>query len=211
MLAFEKQVLGFYVTSNPLSHCAEKINLYSTVNSSELDQVDENKSIFIGGMITRTRYNVIKNGKNAGAKMAVFVLEDLQGQVEVVVFPRTLKQCAGLIENDKVVFVKGRVDRKREKPNVLASELIGIDDIGDKIATRVRIDIDSNIVTPEAVAQIKSICLHHQGKSPVYVAVHTDKGKVFASAANSLAVNPDVDFCKKIRHIVGDKNVQLTR
>jgi DNA polymerase III alpha subunit len=115
-----------------------------------------------------------------------------------------------LIENDKVIFVRGRVDRRREKPNVVASELLRPEEAGEKIATKVRIDIDAMGVTAESVAKIKSICLHHKGKSPVYVAVHTDKGRVFAAADKGLAVTPDIEFCKKIKHVAGTRSVQLT-
>ncbi len=211
MLMYEKQVLGFYVTSNPLSHCAETINLYSTVNTSQLSDAGENKQVVIGGMITRIRYNLTKSGKNAGSKMAVFTLEDLQGQVEVVMFPSTLNQFSALLANDKVVFVKGRLDFRREKPNILASELIELDDVADKLAGKVRINLDARDVTKEKVAQIKSICLHHRGRSPVYVAVRTDRGRVYAAADKNLAVNPDPDFCRKIRQLVGAENLQLTR
>ncbi len=211
MLVYEKEVLGFYVTSNPLSHCAETINLYSTVNTSQLAGAGENKQIVIGGMITRTRYILTKSGKNAGSKMAVFTLEDLQGQVEVVMFPGVLNQFAHLLVNDKVVFVKGRLDFRREKPNVLASELIGLEDAADKLAGKVRINLDAADVTEQKVTQIKSICRHHKGKSRVYVAVRTGKGRVYAAADKALAVNPDADFCRKIRHLVGAENLQLTR
>jgi len=87
MLAYEKQVLGFYVTSNPLSHHAEEINDYSTMNTAHLAKSTGEKQVVIGGMVTRIRYNITRNGRNAGAKMAVFVLEDLQGTCEVVLFP----------------------------------------------------------------------------------------------------------------------------
>ncbi|MHC4243087.1 MAG: DNA polymerase III subunit alpha, partial [Planctomycetota bacterium] len=90
MLTYEKQVLGFYVTSNPLSHHAETINIFSTNNSSQLAEALQDRQIVIGGMIARIRYNLTKTGRNAGSKMAVFVLEDLQGQVDVVMFPDVL-------------------------------------------------------------------------------------------------------------------------
>ena len=85
MLTYEKDVLGFYVTSNPLSKHAEEIAVYSTVNTSEL-AAKENQEVIIGGMVTKMRHIVTKNGRNAGSKMAVFTLQDLQGNVEVVVF-----------------------------------------------------------------------------------------------------------------------------
>nr|MBC8217399.1 DNA polymerase III subunit alpha [Planctomycetota bacterium] len=211
MLAYEKEVLGFYVTSNPLSHHAESINAYSTLNSSQLAEANGEKEVVIGGMITKIRYNLTKTGRSAGSKMAVFTLQDLQGQVEVVMFPEVLTGFADVLEPDAIVFVKGKLDYRRERPNVLALELIPLENVRDKLAAKVKIGLDAREVTEERIAQIKSICEHHKGKSAVYVAVRTDKGWVHTAADKELSVNPDLDFCRKMRQLVGEENFQLAR
>jgi len=211
LLAYEKQVLGFYVTSNPLSHHAELIAFYSTHNSSQLGQANEGQQVVIGGMVTKIRYNVTKTGRNAGSKMAVFVLEDPQGQVEVVMFPDTLNKFSSALLPDTVVFVKGKLDWRREKPNIIAAELIPLDEVREKLAAKVSIRLDAADVTKEKVAMIKSICQTHRGKSPVYVAVATDKGKVYAAAGQELSVNPDPDFCRKMKQLLGEENFQLAK
>ena len=211
MLTYEKQVLGFYITSNPLSHHAETINLYSTLDTSQLADYTQDRQIVIGGMITKIRYNLIKTGRNAGSKMAVFTLEDLQGSVEVVMFSDVLNRYGNLLVKDTIVFAKGKLDFRREKPNILAVELITLDEVTEKLAGKVKISLDAENVTKEKVATIKSICQHHKGRSPVYVAIRTDKGKVYAAADKQLSVNPDLDFCRKIRQLVGPENFQLTK
>ncbi|NIP26273.1 MAG: DNA polymerase III subunit alpha [Phycisphaerae bacterium] len=211
MLAFEKQVLGFYVTSNPLSHHAETINLYSTHNSSKLAEANQGRQIVIGGMITKVRYTLTKTGRNAGSKMAYFTLEDLQGQSDVVMFPDILNKFGDLVVSDRIVFVKGKLDYRREKPNILAVELIDLENVREKLAAKIRIRLDAKDVTREKVASIKSICSHHRGKSPVYVAIKTDKGRVYAAADRQLSVNPDNDFCRKMRQLVGPENFQLAK
>ncbi len=211
MLAYEKQVLGFYVTSNPLSHHAETISIYSTHNISQLTQAPQDRQIIIGGMITKIRYNLTKTGRNAGSKMAVFTLEDLQGQVEVVMFPDMLNRFNDVLIADTIVFVKGKLDYRRERPNILAAELIPLDEVRDKLAAKVRIRLNAKDVTKEKVAMIKSICQHHKGRSPVYVTVRTDKGRVSAVADRGLSVNPDLDFCRKMKQLVGEDNLQLTK
>ena len=211
MLAYEKQVLGFYVTSNPLSHHAETINLYSTHNSSQLADASEGQQIVIGGMIAKIRYNLTKSGRNAGSKMAAFTLEDLQGQVEVVMFPDALSTYGRALVQDTIVFVKGKLDLRRERPNIIAAELITLDEVREKLAAKVKIRLDASDLSKEKVALIKSICQSHKGKSPVYVAVRTDKGRVYAAADKELSVNPNPDFCRKMKQLLGEENLQLAR
>ena len=211
MLAYEKEVLGFYVTSNPLSHHAETINLYSTLDTSQLADCTQDKQVVIGGLISKIRYHITQKGRNAGAKMAVFALEDLQGQVEVVMFPDVLNSFVELLAKDAIVFVKGKLDYRREKPNIIAAELIALDHVREKLAAKVKIRLFAKDVTKEKVAAIKSICQRHRGQSPVYVAVRTDKGRVYAAADRGLSVNPDLEFCRKMRQLVGDENFQLAK
>ena len=230
MLAFEKQVLGFYVTSNPLSQHAEEINDYSTTNTAHLAEStagaangngngyrsgngngNGEKEVVVGGMITKVRYNITKSGRNAGSKMAVFVLEDLQGQVEVVLFPETLAEYAPLVAEDTVVFVKGKTDYRRERANIIASELIPLEKAREKLAKGVRVRLDARLVTKERVEQIRNLCMHHRGSRPFAVVVTTDKGRVYATADRSLCVNPDVEFCRKMRLLVGDENFALAK
>jgi DNA polymerase-3 subunit alpha len=220
MLAFEKEVLGFYVTSNPLSQHAEAINDYSTTNSARLAEGagaqpggngNGEKQVVIGGMITKIRYNLTKTGRNAGSKMAVFVLEDLQGQVEVVLFPDALSAFAPLLVEDTVVFVRGKADYRRERANIIASELIPLDQAREKLAKGVRVRLDARQVTEETIRQIRSLCQHHRGNRPLSVVITTDRGRVYATADRTLCVNPDVEFCRKMRQLVGDANFTLAK
>jgi len=211
MLAYEKEVLGFYVTSNPLSHHAETINIFSSCNSLDLLHANGEKQVVIGGMVLKIRFNIIKSGRNAGSKMAVFTLEDLQGQVEVVMFPEVLNRYGDKLAPDTVVFVKGKADYRRETPNIIAEELIALDEVRGKLAAKVRLRLDARDVTKEKVTMIKSICQHHRGKSPVFVAVQTEKGKVYTAADKQLSVNPDLDFCRKMKQLLGEENFQLSR
>ena len=211
MLTYEKKVLGIYVTSNPLSQHAEVMDVYSQCNTSQLIGMVQDREIVIGGMITKIRTNVIKNGRKAGHKMAVFTLEDLQGTVDVVVFPGELTAFGHLLEADKVIFVKGKVDQKRERPNILTDELIGLDEVRDKLAARVAIKLEAREITEDRIMEIRNLCEHHRGKSSLLVAIHTGQGKVYANADQRLNINPSVDFCKQMKKLVGEENVVLTK
>ncbi|MHC5146157.1 MAG: DNA polymerase III subunit alpha, partial [Planctomycetota bacterium] len=212
MLQFEKDVLGFYVTSNPLSKHAKMIDIYSTVNTSRLSHKSQGREVVIGGMIMKIRQMVTKNGRNAGAKMAVFELEDLQGKVEVVMFPKKLEQFAELVQVDQVLFVRGKVDCQRETPNILCDELIPMEDMAEKFAARVSIELLTVNVSPATIEQIKNLCKTHRGKSPLHVNVQTTGGyRITTVADKAMNVRADVDFCTKMEKVVGRGNVKLMR
>ncbi|HBG26750.1 MAG: DNA polymerase III subunit alpha [Planctomycetes bacterium GWF2_41_51] len=215
MLAFEKDVLGLYVTKNPLSEHADTISVYSTLNTSQLK--DENSSnsgkpVIIGGMVQKIRSIITRNGRNAGAKMAVFTLTDLQGGCEVVMWSDCFAVFGGMLTVDKILFVKGKIDLTRETPQIICEELIDIEHAATKIAANRRIDIliEEAAVTKDKIASLKNICAAHRGRSPVYITIKTISGvKVKTMVGKSLAVNPTTDFCRQMENLVGSQNFQL--
>lgn len=212
MLQYEKEVLGFYVTSNPLSRHADMISVYSTANTSQLAQKGEGYQVIIGGMISKIRFTVTKNGKSAGAKMAVFELEDVQGKCEVVLFPKVLEKYSSLLKVDNIVFVRGTVDCRRELPNVHCDEMFAIDEVTEKLAARVWIDLMTIDVTEEKIRKIRHLCSTHRGKSPLSVSVQTPGGyRIVAIADKTLNVRADVDFIRKMETVVGRGKVKLMR
>jgi DNA polymerase-3 subunit alpha len=210
MLTYEKEVLGFYVTSNPLSNHAAEIRAYSSADTSRLEAFRD-REVTVGGMISKIRNSVTKTGRNVGAKMAVIMLQDLQGTVEVVLFPETLEQNSHLVETDKIVFVKGKVDCRREQPNIIASELISLEEASDRIPVRVQIKIAAAELTAEKIQAIKALCGHHRGKSQLQFAVKTHRGTVFAAAGREFNVKPEADFCSRMEHLVGAGCVERMR
>jgi DNA polymerase-3 subunit alpha len=161
--------------------------------------------------VAKIRYRITKNGRNAGSKMAVFVLEDLQGSAEVVLFPEALERNGKLLALDEIVFVRGRVDCRRQVPNIIAEELIELDEASEKIGAKVKIKLDATEVSKEKIARIKSICSTHKGRSPVYVTVTTTKGKVSAVASRNYNVQPNAEFCRQMEQVVGADNFELTK
>ncbi len=212
MLTYEKEVLGFFVTKNPLSEHATDLDAYSNTNTSELTGRREGYEVVIGGMVTKIRNMVTKKGKTAGAKMAVFELEDLQGKCEVVVFPKTLEQFGSLLAVDRILFVKGTVDTKRETPNIVCDELIALDEVREKVAARVTVQLRGEEVTEELVSRLRTLCGLHRGKSPLQVSLTTPGGyRIRAVADRSLSVQPNAEFCEQLRSIVGRDRVALGR
>jgi len=212
MLAYEKEVLGLYVTKNPLSKHADTISVYGTANTSELTEDKAGQMVIIGGMVQKIRNIVTRNGRNAGAKMAVFTLQDLQGSCEVVMWSDCYARFGNALEVDQVLFVKGKLDFTREMPQIICDELIDLERAADKLAASVNILLEEAQATKEKIARLKSICSAHRGKSPVYITVKTNTGfKVKTMAGRNLNVNPSTDFCRQMEQLLGANNFQLSR
>jgi hypothetical protein len=105
-----------YLSDHPLGDIAEPIGRFVTAYSGDLGEELDQQRVVVGGVITGVRTVVTK----ARATMAVATLEDLQGSLEVVVFPKTLEATAGAWQPDAIVLVAGRVDHKGDESVLLA-------------------------------------------------------------------------------------------
>ena len=116
-LRWEKELLGLYLSDHPLGEVAERIGRYVTAYSGELkDESLDGQRIVVGGVVTGVRSVITK----ARATMAVVTLEDLQGSVEVVVFPRLYEQTAPTWREGAILLVAGRIDHRGEEVSLLA-------------------------------------------------------------------------------------------
>ncbi len=115
-LRWEKELLGLYLSDHPLGEIAEALGRFVTAYSGELGEEQDQQRVVVGGLVTAMRTVVTK----AKATMGVVTVEDLQGSVEVVVFPKVLEQTAAMWRTEATVLVAGRVDHKGESAVLLA-------------------------------------------------------------------------------------------
>ncbi|QDU70353.1 DNA polymerase III subunit alpha [Mucisphaera calidilacus] len=138
-LAFEKEVLGFFVSSHPLDEHRGAIARFGTASVRDIADVAEGVDIVMGGMITRVRQTVTRAKQE---KMAMLTIEDHTGPIDAVCFPRTYDVVAPLLEPDEVVYIVGKVDRRREEPNIVVDKVIPADQAQAQLTRAVRIELE---------------------------------------------------------------------
>jgi DNA polymerase-3 subunit alpha len=115
-LRWEKELLGLYLSDHPLGELAGVIGEYVTAYSGELGEELDQQRICVGGVVTEVRKVITK----ARATMGVATLEDLQGTIEVIVFPKVYEQTEPTWAGDAILLVAGRVDHKGDETVLLA-------------------------------------------------------------------------------------------
>ena len=128
VLAFEKDVLGIYLSGHPLEkyrNIMEKMISARTIDFQPDDEtgipkVYDGQKVIIGGMITEKTIKYTRNNK----VMAFLTMEDLMGTVEIVVFPRDYEKWQAMIDEDARVFIQGRVNAEDDKPSKLILEKV---------------------------------------------------------------------------------------
>ena len=137
-LEHEKSVLGLYVSSHPLDDHRQTIDRYRNTAIVAVPEMPGEMEVVVGGLIASIRQTVTRAKQE---KMAFVRLEDETGSIECTVFPRTYAMFSPLLTADSIVFIRGKVDRKREDPSIMVDEVIPLSEAAAKLTTAVHIDI----------------------------------------------------------------------
>ncbi len=128
LLAFEKEVLGIYISGHPLEQYTEMLTRNATALTSDflpeeetgLPHLADGSRVIVGGMITNKTIKYTKNNQ----VMAFLTVEDLVGSVEVIVFPRDYERNIDVLEEENKVFIRGKVDAADDRASKLICEKI---------------------------------------------------------------------------------------
>ncbi len=170
-LAFEKEMLGLYVSDHPLMgyEAALARHTDSTLSDMREDegpaQGDRSPVRTVGGVVTDLRRSYTKKGD----LMARFVLEDLQAAMEVFVFPKTMAEYGALIENDAIIVVRGRLDTREDEPKIVCMEVSR--PLLERGQENLHITLPLGVLTDAKVDGLKEVLSGHPGHSPVLLHV----------------------------------------
>jgi len=114
-LAWEKELLGVYLSEHPLQKMAERLKDHVSCLCGQVDAEMAGQKVILAGMVTDVRRIVTKKGDT----MAFAMLEDVQGKVEVTIFPKTYKRTEAVWEADRILLVRGKVELRDERPQVV--------------------------------------------------------------------------------------------
>ena len=207
LLSFEKETLGFYVTGHPLAEYESLLGDYATVTSAQLGDFSEGEEVSLGGIISGIKQIVTKRG----GKMASFNLEDLEGSTQVVVFPgKTYEESSSLIKADSLIFVKGRVDQREEKAKLVASEIIPLSEVEERLAKAVHIKLMVKGLERQALMDLREALLAHAGDCSVYLHLIGPDKEVTALANGEFRVRPNEEMVVRVKKLLGEESISLS-
>ena len=163
-LAFEKEMLGLYVSDHPLLGAEGILRRKTDGSVADMPECEDGSIKIFGGIITGLQRKWTKRGE----LMAVFTLEDLQATCEVMVFPKAMTEHGHKLDDDVVVCVKARVDKREEAPKLIAMEVDVFEGITDG-APPVHIKVAMHQVSETLIDELKRLLSEHPGESQVFL------------------------------------------
>jgi DNA polymerase-3 subunit alpha len=180
---FEKEALGFYITCHPLSRYVSAIKSVTAITTDSLAEIPDGRDIKICGIIGSKKITMTKKGD----RMAYLNLEDLQGTVEVIVFPELFKNVSSLLSTDAPLLISGFLDKAEKGNRIKAMKVESFVDMQMSRIRRVEIRLDGTAASPQTLEALKSILHQHKGRCQVHL-------KLRLADASCATVEVDPDF-----------------
>jgi DNA polymerase-3 subunit alpha len=204
-LAFEKEALGLYMSGHPLERFSADLKTFGAQRVADL--TGSLADVWVGGIVSGLRPLKTKKGD----RMAVFMLDDIAGGIEVVAFPETFAKHASLIVADAMVLVRGKFEKDEESARLVATELLAIAALRERTAREVAIHLSvppHGRPTFEALAELFS---RHRGDRKVSLELdvkHQPRSlRVRADVAQR--VRPSERLVEEVEQICGSGTVEL--
>jgi DNA polymerase-3 subunit alpha len=239
-LTYEKETLGLYWTGHPIDRYADDLREYGAKTTADLvprgdsaspavaDETDDAagdpvakpehangnthgtgrvaEDISIGGIVSGLR--PLKTRK--GDRMCVFTLDDAAGSMEVVVFPETFKQHGHYAENGRSVLVHGRFERDDESVRVLATEIVPIEIVRERLAKSVAIRLSMPPHGRATCEQLLELLAQHKGDRRVaFVILENDRHLRVTADVSGIRVRPSERLVSEVERICGVGSVSL--
>lgn len=207
LLSFEKEMLGFYVSNHPLASMERMLRIYSTTDIKSLKDIPNTQEICVGGIITRLKNRITKK---SGEKMAIATLEDLTGECEVLIFPKTYSELSDNLKEDDIIFVCGRVDARDEQLKIIASNVMSLENIKARNTNSVIIDVKEHDLSESNIQVFKDILSRYPGSIGVRLFVRTNAGpRVEINIGSKFLITPQEQFFADVENCFGEGSVRV--
>lgn len=203
LLSFEREMLGLYVSSHPLAGSERILRKNSEHSIADIvtDEVPDGTAVTIAGLISSVQRRVTKAGKS----WAITTIEDLAASVEVLFFPKMFEVFNTELFEDRIVAVKGRVNKREGSISVIGSDLAPLEipdsDLSDE--KTIVIVMNARQVTPEKAQELTRVLKAHQGDTAVRIKLKQGQGYTLLAVDEDFRVQPGPALFSELKSILG--------
>ncbi len=201
-LAFEKEMLGLYVSDHPLLAVANSLRAAGATPIPNLWDLDDGAPITIAGLVQSTTRRFSRKGE----PIVFFELEDLEGSVEVVCFPRTVAEYGPMVQEDAILSVRGRLDHRGEDIKVIGWEITEVAvQQGKALLT---LEVPASRLSADMVGKLKKVLANHPGQVPVHLHMTGATGHKVLKLDDQFRVEPRSALYAELRELLGPSAVR---
>jgi len=205
-LKYERELTGFYITAHPLARFESTIQALATATTAGITELSDGKEVRLCGIIATVKTMLTKKGD----RMAYLMLEDLQGTVEVIVFPDLFKTVGDLVAPDRLIRVTGTIDRGDKGTKIRGAKIEPLAEVQTQTIKRIHIRLGAQPEVKDQLLRLLDVLKRHPGSTTVSLTFQTD-GTLEADTAPlpHLSVSASEHFVADVEEVLGKGTLSL--
>ena len=205
-LVAEKEVLGFYLDSHPLAEFEPKLATFRTHTTDRLTDIKDRGAVTLGGMLSSIKLAHTKNPKpGAPSKYANFDLEDMQGAIRCIMWPKQFADHGHHVQPDAVVLAKGKIDRRGggDEANLIVDELIPLDALDQRYTHGMRIRLEESNHDPDVFKRLREVIRGYPGSQELMFSIELEEGEVVHLKSDRYKVEITPELRSRLDDLLG--------
>jgi DNA polymerase-3 subunit alpha len=198
LLGYEREMLGLYVSDHPLLGVEHILRSVADFSISQISEVSHDQIITIGGLITQIQRKVSKQG----TPWAIVTVEDLDGAVDVLFFSNAYANHGVNLVEDRIVAIRGRVDKREEQPRISALDLT-LPDLKQIPTGPLVISMEMSRCTPPVIDRMNEILRSHPGGREVHLRLVDGEKKTVLKLDEGLKVTSSPSLSADLKTVLG--------
>ncbi|CUX95812.1 DNA polymerase III subunit alpha [Candidatus Gullanella endobia] len=205
----ERETLGFYFTDHPITQYLREVEHYANrVHLNDIHSTECGKIVTVVGLVLSARVIVTKRGHRIG----ICKLDDRSGRLDVMLFTDTLEKYQYLLEKDRILIVKGQInfDNFNSSLNMIARELMDINDAREKYARSLAISLRDNQIDDKFIKRLRLLLEpYRSGSIPIYLYYQRQDARARLRFGETWKVTPTNRLLNDLRTLIGNEKVEL--
>ncbi len=199
-LAFEKEILGFYITGHPLTRFMETLQALRAVPLQDLPELVDKEAVRLAGTVAGLKEINSKKGE----RMAFATLEDLTGSCEVIVFADIFRQCSPLLKGEAPLWITGTISKDEKGVKVIANEVLTLVEAEESLAVKAILKLTAAGLSPTRLEELAALLKGHAGACPVQVVVACpNQSQVFINLSEAYRIKPSPRLRRELKELFG--------
>ena len=206
LLAYEKELLGFYLTGHPLSEHAETLSTFQLQSIGEILQEEKEGPTRTGGIITSVQ---MKRSKKDQRPWAIVELEGFDGTIECLAFADTYEKYQQYINPESPVLIEGNVsNRDGESFNIIVNRIISMDEAPEKLTREVHVRLYQGSAHEDEIQRFEHLCREYPGDTELVLTVVCNSGEIAFLKPESRSIQNSREFRKSVEDIFGENSIR---
>ncbi|MGA4579529.1 DNA polymerase III subunit alpha [Limisphaera sp. VF-2] len=202
LLAYEKELLGLYLTGHPLAPYAPLLEQYSLTTAADLPQLPPRTATRLGGLVVSVQEGF---SRKTNRPYLIATLEDLTGTVQVLAFDEAGERCRAVLQPNAAVLVLGETSNEEGSVKLFIWDAIPLDEAPARFTKQVHLRIYPATSRPELLDEIRQLVEAHPGRCPLYLCFIRPGGEtVVLEAHERFRVKPSLAFQRAVEQLLGN-------